>query len=198
TIITTNLRSMAVLLTAEVEGAARRRRFSGGPHHRVLRRGCAKHDDHNLVCLGAQSLHEHAVILPPLVARVVLRVAQAASLSGRVVRARVPAVLPPLRRVTPVADDEVGVTPPASNLPAIRVPVHVRAPSWCARRVELGRGPARVRNTGRTSASHGGLGVLPGPSVFATSAPRGLPRPGPMAEFSDQVNQSGHASRRSW
>ncbi len=97
-------------------------------------------------------------------------------MSRGLIGAFVPAVAPPLRRVTPHADDEVGVTPPASNLPAPRMLVHRVAPSWCDRREELEPDHARVRNTGRTSASLEGSGWHPGPPSLRRPLRRGLPR----------------------
>ena len=65
--------------------------------------------------------------------------------------------------------------------------VHVRAPSWSDRREEFGLGRAGVRNTGRTSASPEGLGVLPGPFFFATSASTtGYRVSATWAEFSER------------
>ena len=187
TIVTITSRTMTVLLTAEVQDAACRRRVSGGADHRVRRGSRAKDDDHTLGFSGTQIAHEHSVVLPPRLARVVLLLAQAAGVSGALLGALVLAVAPPLRWITPAADDEDGATPIASNLPAHPVLVHVRAPSWCARRKELGSGPARVRNTGRTSASHGGLGVLPGPSVFCdVRSAEGYRVRTPWAQFYEQ------------
>ena len=116
------------------------------------------------------------MVLTPLLARLVAVVAQVAGVSRGFIGA-VPTVEPPLRRVTPLADDEVGVTPPASALPASRMIVHRRAPSWCDRREELERDHARVRNTGRTSASQEGSGCYPGlPPLRRPLRRRGLPR----------------------
>src|ERR1019366_8536550 len=102
----------------------------------------AKSDDHTLGFSGAQRAHEPSMILTPLLAGLVSVVAQMARVSRGFIGA-VPTVKPPLRRVTPLADDEVGVTPPASTLPASRMILHRRAPSWCDRREELERDHAR-------------------------------------------------------
>ncbi len=110
------------------------------------------------------------MVLAPLVAGLVVRVAQAPCVSGGLLGAVLAAIPPPPGRVTLTTDDEGARTPPASNLSARRVLVHIRTPWWCERREELGCGEACVRDTGRTSASPGGLGVPPGPSAFKTSA----------------------------
>jgi hypothetical protein len=115
------------------------------------------------------------MILTPLLARLVAVVAQVARVSRGFI-GTVPTVEPPLRRVTLLADDEVGVTPPASSLPASRMILHRRAPSWCGRRKELERDRARVRDTGRTSASLEGSGSTPGLPSLLHPLRRRLPR----------------------
>jgi len=117
------------------------------------------------------------MVLTPLVVRLVALIAQAVSLSAGIVGALGTAVAPPPCWVTPAADDEVEQTPPAPDLPAPRMLVHRRAPSWCERRDELGCGRARVPNTGRTSASLEGSGHNPGLPSLRRPLRRGLPRP---------------------
>ena len=115
------------------------------------------------------------MVLPPLIGRLVALVAQMARVARGLLGA-VPTIERPPRRVTPDADDEIRVTPPASNVPPPRMLVHRLAPSWCDRREELEPDRARVRNTGRTSASLEGSGCNPGPPSLRRPLRRGLPR----------------------
>jgi hypothetical protein len=82
------------------------------PHDRVRHACRTMSDDHTGGLSATQSAHAPAMILPPLLARLVPLVAHAAGVAS--VRAgTVPPVQPPRRRVTPLANDVLGVIPPA-------------------------------------------------------------------------------------
>src|SRR5271155_1801328 len=176
TIVTTTSRSMGVLLTAPVDNAVVRRRVCGGVHHRLLRAGRAKRDDHILGFSGTQSAHGLSMVLAPLVARLVVRVAQAAGVPGGLLGTVVPAIPPPPGRVTPTTDDEGARTPPASNLSARRVLVHMRTPWWCERREELGRGKAVCETQDARPRHQEGSGDHPGLPSLRRPLRRALPR----------------------
>jgi hypothetical protein len=94
-------------------------------------RALAKGIRHKLRFQGPAITHEQPMILAPLFRGLVALVGEAVRVPRCLLAAGVPAIAPPCGRIAPIADDETGMAPAASNRSARRfvlVLAHARAP----------------------------------------------------------------------